>query len=236
MLNCSGKNQQLNPLLPGVAKVAKNLTRVLNDPERSGFEVTCIFDKGLMTVCKVIAKTCSESGPDDILLTYYGGTSVCDVHGSLQLPVGDSDHGYPMATCIESEFILPQMRQSRYQRFVLIVDGCHSGALFRNNRGIPDGLIALTSCSAEEVSGDTPLTQSLLRALNSCRADNNHNGCVTVDDGYDLIGQDKTPMAFVTYPQKWVWNLSEPILQIRSSLRVFLSYSRADSQIADRLV
>ena len=81
-----------------------------------------------------------------------------------------------------------------------------------------------------------PLTQSLLRALNSCRADNNHNGCVTVDDGYDLIGQDKTPMAFVTYPQKWVWNLSEPILQIRSSLRVFLSYSRADSQIADRLV
>jgi hypothetical protein len=240
LLICNGKYKNPNLNLPGVAKDARNLTKVFGDPERLGFEVTCLLDKGLLTVRRAIAQACAESGLDDTLLIYYSGSSGCDHHGSLQMQVADSDRDYPMATCLESEFMLSQMRHSQCRRFLLIVDSCRSGAFFRNNRGIPDGMVALTSCSADEVAADTPeggaFTQSLLRALAAPITDHNHDGCVTVEDVYDFIRHDKIHAGFVTHPQKWVWNLPEPIVLVRASLRVFLSYSSADAPLADPLV
>jgi hypothetical protein len=240
LLICTCNMQNLSHYLPGVAKDAENLNRVLGDPERSGFEVTCLLDQGLLAVRRAIAEACTVSSQEDTLLIYYGGASALDDNGTLQMPVVDSDGDYPMATCLDSEFILSQMRQSRCQRFVLIIDGCHSGAFFKNNRGIPDGMVALTSCSADETAMETAeggaFTQSFLRALTSGKADKNRDGCVTVDDAYDFILNDKQHSGFSTHPQKWVWNLSESIQLIRSSLRVFLSYSSADSQTADLLV
>ncbi|MEX1027226.1 MAG: caspase family protein [Candidatus Paceibacterota bacterium] len=179
LLICNGQFQHLKLSLPGVQKDAENLSRALGDPHRSGFKVTCLLDKGLLEVRKAIAEACAVSGNDDTLLTYYSGTSVYD-GGELLLPVADSDPTCLMATSIEAEFVLSQMRRSSCRRFVLIVDGCHSGGFFRNNRGVPDGMVAITSCSVDEMSADTPeggaFTQSLLRALADPKSDRDHDG------------------------------------------------------------
>lgn len=240
LLICNGKFQYLKMYLPGVEKDAEQLSHALGDAHRSGFEVTCLSDNGLLEVRKAIAEACASSEADDTLLIYYSGTSVFD-GGELLLPVADSDPTCLMATSIEAEFILSQMRRSRCRRFVLIVDGCHSGGFFRNNRGIPDGMVAITSCSVDELSHDTPeggaFTQSLLRALADPKADRDHDGSVTVDDAYEVIRNDPSLVnTSPTHPQKWVWNLPEPIVLIRNRMCVFLSYSQADAKDADALV
>lgn len=240
LLICNGQFQYLRMRLPGVQKDAEHLSHALGDAHRSGFEVTCLLDKGLLDVRKAIAEACAVSEADDTLLIYYSGTSVFD-GGELLLPVADSDPTCLMATSIEAEFILAQMRRSKCRRFVLIVDGCHSGGFFRNNRGIPDGMVAITSCSVDETSIDTPeggaFTQSLLRALTDPKADRDHDGSVTVDDAYEMIRNDpKLVSQSPTHPQKWVWNLPEPIVLVRNNICVFLSYSQADAEDADALV
>ena len=240
LLICNGRFKYLPVRLDGVQKDAVNLTRVLGDGNLAGFEVTCLLDEGLWTVRKAIAQACATSGADDTLLIYYSGSSACDARGELVLPVADSDADYYFATSIEPDFVLGQMRRSQCRRFVLIVDGCHSGAFFRNNKGIPDGMIALTSCSADEFSADTPeggaFTQSVLRALTSRDADADRDGAITVDDVYEFIRKDpKLASDDRTHPQKWVWNLPEPIVLVRTTLSVFLSYSRSDGPAADAI-
>ena len=240
LLICNGSFKYLDLELPGVAKDATNLSRALGDPEQAAFEVTCLLDEGLWAVRKAIAKTCDESGPDDTLLMYYSGTSICDAKGELMMPVADSDGNYMFATCIESDFMLSQMRLSKCRRFVLLIDGCHSGAFFRNNRGIPDGMVALTSCSADEFAVDTAeggaFTQSLIRALGSPEADADHDGSVTVDEVYEFIRRDPAlAQASTAHPQKWLWNLPEPIVLTRTTTCAFLSYSRSDTLLADRV-
>jgi hypothetical protein len=241
LLICNGTFKYLSLRLDGVAKDAASLSKALSDRNLAGFEVTCLLDQGLWTVRKAIAQACATSGPDDTLLIYYSGTSVCDERGELLMPVADSDDQYLFATSIESDFVLAQMRRSECRRFVVIIDGCHSGAFFRNNKGIPDGMIALTSCSADEYSADTPeggaFTQSLLRALSSGKVIADHDGTITVDDVYEFIRKDPALVGTgQTHPQKWVWNLPDPIVLVRTTMSVFLSYSRTDRAAADALV
>jgi hypothetical protein len=132
------------------------------------------------------------------------------------------------------------MRTSRCQRFVVLIDGCHSGSFFKNSRGIPDGLIAITSCGTDELSADTPeggaFTQSLLRALTDPRADLDRDGNITVEEAYDYICEDMTRRGNTNHPQKWIWNLPKPILLVESSVQVFLSYTRADARTVDVVV
>ena len=238
LLICNGQFESLGIHLDGVTKDADNLTRVLGNPERAGFEVVSLLDKGLWEVRKAIASACATAGPDDTLLIWYSGASLCDTQGELLMPVADSDGQYLMATSIEADYILAQMRRSRCRRFVLVIDGCHSGAFFRHNRGIPDGLVALTSCSADETAMDTPdggaFTNSFVRALTTSQADADHDGSVTVDDVYEFIRKDPTlARESSAHPQKWLWNLPEPIVLVRTTMSVFLSYARADKDLAE---
>lgn len=239
LLVANGKFQYFNHLLPGTAKDAMNLAAALSSPDRAGFEVTALVDEGFYAVRLAIAQACASSRPEDTLLFYYSGTSVVDSQGQLMLPVFDTSPDFLSATSIESEFILSQMRQSACRRFVLIIDGCHSGAFFHNNRGIPDGLIAMTSCSPEELSYDTPeggaFTQSLLRALTDPAADRDQDGQITVDEAYDYVRRDLLASDYANHAQKWVWNLPEPIVLVRASARIFLSYSRSNGKEAKTL-
>ena len=178
LLICNGQVPRCNFNLPGVAKDAENLTRVLSNTERMGFDVTRLLDEGLLTVRRAISKACFQSGQEDTLLIYFSGSGFCDENGALHLTVADSDREYLTATCLDTEFFLTQMRQSQCRRFVLVVDSCYSGAFFNNNRGIPDGMVAITSCGPEEMSRDTPeggpFTQTLIHALTSGKADRNN--------------------------------------------------------------
>lgn len=240
MLICNGRFESVWHEIYGVAKDAERLSQALADTARCGFAVECLLDKGLLEVRVAIARACAASGEDDTLFLYYGGVGIVDNEGCLQLPVWDSVEDQLQATSVEAEFVLSQMRASKCRRFVLVVDGCHSGAFFRRNRGIPDGMVAITSCREDEYARDTieggTFTTALLHALSDPAADKNHDGVVTVDEAFDYVQAYLAKEAPEMHPQKWVWNLEDPIPLVRSTLRVFLSYSTKDEPIADRLV
>jgi hypothetical protein len=113
LLICNGRFQTLRLELPGVASDAKQLSEVLGDPNRGGFEVECLLDKGLLDVRMAIARACSASEEQDTLLLYYSGASLKGDDGNLQLPVFGSVDDQLTATCVESEFVLSRMRHSK---------------------------------------------------------------------------------------------------------------------------
>jgi hypothetical protein len=231
--------RQLNHLR-GPQKDADRLSAKLRDSTGGNFEVECLLDKGLLEVRVAVARACSRATEHDTLLFYYSGNTILGEDNCLYLAVSDTTADEPRATSVDAEFILAQMRASRCQHFVLLVDGSHSGAFFRHNRGIPDGMIALTSCRSDELSRETPeggsFTSALIAALSDPAADSNHDGTVSVEDVFHYIQRNLSVSAPDMHPQKWVWNLQDYIEMARSTCRVFLSYSTQDNSMADTLV
>lgn len=215
------------------------LGKLLADPELGQFEVSSLINEGLLTVRKKIALTCTELTRNDTFLLYYSGPCFANVDGSLCLLVADSDPDIISATSIESSFILSQLLNTKCRRIALIIDGAHSGAFFRNNRGIPDGMIALTSCSSTQMSYVTEeggfFTQTLIKGICDAKADYDNDGRVSVDELYDYAIHHHRVSDVKSSPQKWVWNLSEPIYLVNKSKHVFISYAREDQELADSL-
>lgn len=94
--------------------------------------------------------------------------------GLLYLPASDSDIDFLEATCLDSDYVLSCMRACGSRHQVLLVDGCHAGAFFVNNRGIPDGFCSIMACEPEDLSyGDAAgghFTRLLVEGLRGARA------------------------------------------------------------------
>jgi hypothetical protein len=227
------------PRLLGTTIDNKELSMILSDPELGGFEVNSLVDQGLLAVRKAIALSCSTAERDDTLLIYYSGTGALSQDGNLYLPVADSESSLFFATAIEADFVLSQLRNSPCRRIVLIIDGCHSGAFFQNNRGIPDGMIAVTACSATEYGYETPeggaFTRGVIEGLTAGRADRDNDGKVSVDELYEFVKEYVRKTDFPMHPQKWVWNLPEPIFLVNVPRPVFISYARENFEFARML-
>jgi hypothetical protein len=153
--------------------------------------------------------------------------------------VNDADKDFIDATALDAEFILSRLRQTPCRRNILLIDACHSGAFFNNNRGIPDGLCAITACGAQQMCQDTPdggvFTLALVAGLQGAAADADGDGRVSVDELHDFVKERLRSGDNPQTPQKWVWNLPEPIYMTQVTRPVFLSYSRKDADTADRL-
>jgi len=181
LLICNGNFPEVpNYKLLGPAKDAKLLKAVLSDAGTCRFNVCSLVDRGLLEVRREIARICADASGSDTLLIYYSGNGFPGHDGSLYLLVADSDGEYPHATALDAEFILSQLRESKCRRIVLVVDGCHAGAFFTHNRGIPNGLYAITSCGADETCVDTPdggaFTLALCAGLRNAAADTDGDG------------------------------------------------------------
>jgi hypothetical protein len=240
LLICNGSFPNVpNYMLPGPAKDAKLLEAVLSDAATCRFNVCSLVDRGLLEVRREIARICADASDSDTLLIYYSGNGFPGQDGSLYLLVADSDGEYPHATALDAEFILSQLRESKCRRIVLIVDGCHAGAFFTHNRGIPNGLYAITSCGADEMCNDTPeggaFTVALCAGLRDASADTDGDGLVSVDELHEFVKQKLRADGHVGTPQKWVWNVPEPIFITAVPRHVFISYAREDMAQVDRL-
>ena len=226
--------------LPGPAKDADHLSAALADAEVCRFHVQTLLDQGLLEIRYQIARVCAEAGENDTLLIYYSGSGLTGADGTLCLLVGDSRGDFPDATGLDADFILSQLRRSRCRKIVLLIDGCHSGAFFANNRGIPNGLYAITSCAADEMCADTPdggaFTLALCAGIRYGAADSDGDGRVTIDDLHDFAQRWLRERGFMGSPQKWVWNVPEPIYVASVPRPVFLSYAREDMAAADQLL
>lgn len=224
--------------MPGIDKDLSSMGELLGDAEFAGFEVRTLFGPTLIEVRREIERLAGDALEDDVLLLYYTGTSVVGTDGQLYMPVSDSDQGFLQATCLDSDFVLACLRRSRCRQQFLLIDGCHAGALFANNRGIPDGFCAITACAADQPCyGDKDggfFTRLLVEGLRGAAADGDGDGVVTSSElfGYVLARARELSQPL---PQFWSWNLPLPIPLVRVRQRLFLSYSRKDKAMADRV-
>jgi TIR domain/Caspase domain len=226
--------------LTGPLKDAENLGAALSDPEACRFVVRTLLDKCLVEVRRQIAFVCRDAREQDTLLIYYSGNGLKGEGGSLCLLVADSERDCPDATALDSDFILSELRRSRCRKLVLLIDVCHAGAFFAQNRGIPNGLSAITSCGADELCADTPkggaFTLAICSALKCGAADSDGDGQVSVDDLYEFAKGSLRSGGYSWTPQKWVWNVPEPIYIASVPRPIFLSYAREDISAADELL
>ncbi|NVN90233.1 MAG: TIR domain-containing protein [Desulfuromonadales bacterium] len=240
LLVCNGDFPK-NPgyQLPGPAKDAEHLARTLSDQDDCGFEVRSLVDGGLLDVRREVARVCADAGPKDTLLLYCSGRGFRDENGNFHFLVCDSENDFLAATALDAEFILSQLRRSACRKIVLLIDGCHAGAFFNNDRGIPDGLFAITACGADETCADTPdggaFTLALIAGLQNARADRDGDGRVSIDELHEFVKGRLKAEGFEGTPQKWVWNVPDPIYVAHVPKHVFLSYAREDAAVAEKL-
>ena len=228
--------------VPAIDKDLAAMAAVLGDRESADFALTSLLEPPLIQARREIARVARMAGADDTVLIYYSGCSL-RLGGQLYLPMRDADPEYIEATCLDAEFVLSVLRRSRSRRIVILLDGCHSGAFFADNRGVPNGFFALSSCAADEMSyGDADggfFTRAMIEGLTGARADADGDGIVTTDELYRHVlpacraGRERVPP---TTPQMWSWNLPEPIALTHVRRRIFVSYRRSDGAIADALV
>lgn len=175
----------------GIENDLASLGGVLSDTESSGFEIRSLFEPTLIDVRRAIARAALDVGPDDTLLVYYSGTSTRGEDQLLYLPVVDSDINFLEATCLDSDYVLSCLRRSRSRRQVLMMDGCHSGAFFTYNRGIPDGFCAIMSCGPDELcysdSDGGFFTRLIVEGLRGAAADLDGDGQVTTDELFRYV-------------------------------------------------
>lgn len=241
LLICNGSFEKLPEFhLVGPAEDAKQVAAVLSDPETCGFSVSVLLDRGLLEVRREIARICREAGSEDTVLIYYSGNGLLDERGSLSLAVVDVDKEFVDATALDAEFIVSQLRRSKCRKTVLLIDCCYAGAFFNNNRGVPDGLYAITSCGADQMCADTPqggaFSLALCAGLSGAAADTDGDGRVSIDELHDFVRERlQADNSFVMTPQKWVWNVPEPIYIANVPRHVFISYAREDAAAADKI-
>ncbi len=241
LLICNGHYTRVPEFqLAGPAEDARHLAAVLSNPESCRFDVRVLVDRGLLEVRREIARICRDADAEDTLLIYYSGNGLRDEFGNLYLAVVDVDHDFIDATALDTEFITLQLRRSRCRRTVLLIDCCYAGAFFNNNRGIPDGLYAITSCGAEQSCPDTPeggaFTLALCAGLRGAAADRDGDGRVSIDELHDFVRSYVAAHGHEMTPQKWVWNVPAPIYLADVPRPIFISYAREDATAADRLV
>lgn len=239
LLICNGKFKFRPDELIGVRMDYQTMTEVLGRQDIGDFEVEGLLERGLVEVRTAIARVCRESADEDTLLIYYSGSSFKGDDGNFYLPVADSDKDYPDAGAIDSEFMLSCLRNSRSRRIILLIDGCHSGGFFENNRGIPDGMYAITACAADQSTLDTPnggmFTQALIEGMQQAATDVDGDGFISIDELHDFVKKKFTDQALDSTPQKWVWNVRDQIHIAKAQARVFLSYCREDVKVAKKL-
>ncbi|HSO86425.1 MAG TPA: TIR domain-containing protein [Draconibacterium sp.] len=241
LLICNGEFPFIPDIrLNGPAKDAKILNSVFSNHDIGQFKVQVLIDKGLVEVRREISRICNESNSDDTILIYYSGNGIKFKDDSLYLLVNDSDSRYLEATTLDSDFILSQLRHSKCRKIILLIDCCFSGAFFNHNRGIPNGLYAVTSCGADEVCYDTveggAFSLAIYNGLIGSAADNTGDGRVTIDELHEFAKKWIKENGFSQNPKKWVWNVPEPIYVGNTQKHVFLSYSREDREKADLLL
>lgn len=86
---------------------------------------------------------------------------------------------------------------------------------------------------------DTPeggaFTLALAHGLRHAAADADGDGRVSIDELHEFVKQRLSEQGHFGSPQKWVWNVRDPIYLASAPRPVFLSYAREDAATADQL-
>jgi len=219
---------------------ARELARVLSDPEIGGFEVDVSLNEPEHVVRRRLSAFFDNRGVDDVLLLHLSCHGLKDEDGRLYFATPDTEMDHLDATSIPSEFVNRQMTRSRSRRIVLLLDCCYSGAFARGllsragdrvdikERFDGRGRIVLTASSAmeysfegDEVAGQgqpSVFTSALVRGLSSGAADRNRDGFISVDELYEFAYDQVRAVTPSQTPGKWVFDVQGDFYIARSGL------------------
>jgi hypothetical protein len=189
------------------ASDAKELGKVLSNPEIGAFEVEQVLNASVQTVREKVERFFKFRDTDDLLLLYFACHGLKDQRGRLHLAMSDTKLDLLAATSLASQFINDQLEASRSRRIVLVLDCCYSGAYARGFTPRSDtrvgacesfegeGRVILTASDSleyafedNELKTDVALssifTGAVIQGLSSGAADIDQDGAVSVDDLY----------------------------------------------------
>lgn len=198
----------ITPLNFSVSDV-RQIYRILIDPKIGGFEkenVVLLSSDASEEYLKptrnnILAKLnnflCALPSENDLVLIYFCGHGIEENGKSYLLPV-DATMDLLEDSAISLERVNQILNRIPSKRQVVVLDSCHSGSLGRSGPSkmgddfekflsSGEGRVTLSSCKANEVSYEWSeekhgvFTYFLAEGLKG-KADENHDGCITVTD------------------------------------------------------
>ena len=229
--------------LRGVNKDISNFQRILNNREVSNFHVTTLLNPGIIETKKAISDISWQAKRDDVVFFYFAGHGTISEEKDFFMILHDSEPKYLEATCLSSEYVLSQFKTSSCRNFILVVDSCHSGAFFNNNRGLPSGLFTLTACDENQNTTETQddggvFSHLLVKGLESDYIDANRDGKITFSELFDYIIDEMKYVSSQTRmgtPKKWEWNVEKDICLFDSPRPIFISYQRGQKELVAKI-
>ncbi|WP_239087314.1 caspase family protein [Actinoplanes digitatis] len=198
--------------MPGTARDAAELERVLGDPRIGDFEVTVLQDATVRAAGLMVRDFFSHADPDDMLLLHISGHGERDSDGNLYFVNHDTMRDSLWVTGLKADHISAEIRDSPARRIVVLLDCCYAGAFVQHDgvlaglgpekppastpmpgykAGNPDdrhhrGEVVITAATSIEHAYESDaglFTRCVVHGLETGRADMNRDGAV---DSYEL--------------------------------------------------
>jgi hypothetical protein len=226
--------------LTSPARDAEELGRVLEDPDRCGFEVTRVVDGGSAEVAEAVEGFLAEVERNDLLLLYFSCHGLKDEQGRLYFAMRNTRRDRLRSTTVPAAVVNDLLLGSRSRRKVLLLDCCYGGAFAKGMQVKADpavhtadqfdarGLVVLTASDSTQYAFDgdvvrgsvTPsrFTAVLVDGLSSGEADLDGDGYVTVDDAYDFVRRRLADEHVPQSPRKWEFDVAGDIVLGRTGM------------------
>ncbi|MGH3841349.1 MAG: caspase, EACC1-associated type [Pseudonocardiaceae bacterium] len=218
----------------------RGLAAVLEDSEIGGYEVATLTDENWSRARIEIARFCASRKRDDLILIYYSGHTFKDETGVLYLCFKDSDPDILSATGISGAFLIDQISRCRSKRKVLVLDSVYSGSILRGAPDIRGDFVILAAAGPTEYSFESAESQEsvfthyLIEGLRTGAADLDGDGMITFDEL--LVYAKRNVERQIDSQRPRLFSFAErPIVAAKVARHIFISYSRADKDVASAM-
>lgn len=231
---------------------ARDLAKVLGDPDIGAFTVTQVVDAEERQARRAVDVFLSGRSVGDVVVVYLSCHGVLDRRNRLYFAATDTVKTQLSSTGISAAWLRDQMEECRARQQVMILDCCFSGAFAHGSKGDADldlerrlampgrGLAVLTASRASEYSFEgqalpgaaasgSVFTAGLVQGLRTGAADVGGDGYVSVDEAYDYAYRYVQASGASQTPQRWLSGGEGTIVLARSPAGI----ARASRNLAD---
>lgn len=139
----------------------ERLRETLQNPKIGDFDnVIAIYDAELSDARQKTVELFKNRKPDDLLLFYFSGHGILDIYNDFYLALPRTSLNAPEALSLEASFVREQMKKSRSQRQIVILDCCHSGAFMEGAKAQTGAHAVTKSTFSADASGRVVIAAS----------------------------------------------------------------------------
>jgi hypothetical protein len=200
LIGCSDYEDPAFQHLAAPIQDVEALKRVLADPAIGDFTVATLLNEPSSVVRERIQNFFSNRRADDLLLLYFSCHGVLDHRGRLHFVASNTKNEMLDSTGVPARWVREQMRQSRSQSIVLLLDCCYGGAFARDldhrrRTGVGKilkqlggrGRVVITASDKAEVARGSEFTNAVVRGLATGAADLDGDGQVSAGELYQYV-------------------------------------------------